>query len=98
MEIHKQGESSRVYQRKDERLRILVNSCIREVDRMGVRGRSKSCARRLREQGKHAVSEIRRAVSMKIVVKESKRCNIVAMRKRLKTVSQRRGVDKMKSF
>ena len=54
--------------------RILVNSCISEVDRTGVRGRSKSCAARPREQGRHAVSEIRRAVSMKIAVKESKRC------------------------
>ena len=31
---------------------------------------------------------------MKIVVKESKRGNIAVMRKRLKTVSQRRGVDR----
>ena len=30
---------------------------------------------------------------MKIAVKESKRGNIAVMRKRLKTVSQRRGVD-----
>ena len=35
---------------------------------------------------------------MKIAIKESKRGNIAAMRKRLKTVSQRRGVDKTKSF
>ena len=63
-----------------------------------MRGRSRSCAARLREQGRHAVSEIRRALSMKIAVKESKRGNIAAMRKRLKTVSQRRGVDKTKSF
>ena len=48
--------------------------------------------------GRHAVSKIRRAVSMKIAVKESKRDNIAATRKRLKTVSQRRGVDKTKSF
>ena len=63
-----------------------------------MRGRSKSCAGKPREQGRHAVSEIRRAVSMKIVVKESKRGNIAAMRKRGKTVSQKRGVDKMKSL
>ena len=83
---------------RDERLRRLVNSCITEVDRIGVRGRGKSCAARPREQGRYAVSEIRRAVSMKIAVKESKRGNIAAMRQRLKTVSQRRGVDKTKSF
>ena len=91
MEIQKQGESSR---ERDERL---VHSCIRKVDRIGVR-RSKAYAARPREQGRHAVSEISRAVSMKIVVKESKKGNSVAMRKRLKTVSQRRGVDKTKSF
>ena len=68
------------------------------MDRVGVRGRSKSCAASPREQGRHAVSEIRRAVNMKIAVKESKRSNIAAMRKRMKTVSQRRGVDKTKSF
>ena len=63
-----------------------------------MRGRGKSCAVRLQEQGRHAVSKIRRAVIMKIAVKESKRGNIAAIRKRLKTVSQRRGVDKTKSF
>ena len=66
-----------------------------------MRGRSKSCATRPREQERHAVSavsEIRRAVSMKIAVKESKSGNIAAMRKRLKAVSQRRGVDKTESF
>ena len=68
------------------------------MDRIGVRGRSTSCAARPREQGRHAVSEIRRTVSMKIAVKETKRGNIAAMRKRLQTVNQRRGVDKTKSF
>ena len=63
-----------------------------------MRERSKSNAARPREQGRHAVSEIRRAVSMEVGIKESKRGNIAAMRKRLKIVSQRRGVDKTKSF
>ena len=63
-----------------------------------MRGRSKSCAGRPREQGRHAVSEIRRGVSMEVAVKESKKGNIAVMRKRLKTVSQRKGVDKTKSF
>ena len=53
-----------------------------------MRGRSKSCAARLWEQGRHAVSEIRRAVIMKIAVKESKKGNITAMRKRLNEDSQ----------
>ena len=63
-----------------------------------MRGRGKSCAARPQEQGRHAVSKTRTAVSMKISVKERKRGNIAAMRKRLKTGSQRRGVDKTKSF
>ena len=42
--------------------------------------------------------KIRRAVSMKIAVKESKRGNIATMRKRLQTVSQRRGFDKTKKI
>ena len=62
-----------------------------------MRGKGKSCAGRPREKGRHAVSEIRRAVSMEVVVKESKGGNISAMRKKLKTVSQRSGVDKAKS-
>ena len=41
----------------------------------------KSCAVRLQEEGKHAVS-------MEIVVEDSKRCIIVAMRKRLKAVRE----------
>ena len=49
-------------------------------------------------KGRHAFFKIRGTISMKIEVKESKRGNIAAMRKRLKTVSQRRLVDKTKSF
>ena len=60
-------------------MRILVYSCIREVDRKGVRERRQSCAARPREGGRHAVSEIRRVVSMKITVENSKRGNTEAM-------------------
>ena len=42
--------------------------------------------------------KIRGAVSMNIAVKDSKRSNIAATKKRLKTVSQRRVVNKTKSF
>ena len=59
-----------------------------------MRGRAKTCASRPWEQGRHAVSKIRGAVSMKIALKKSKRGNIAAVRKRLKTVSQRRGVTR----
>ena len=68
------------------------------MDRIGVRERRKSCAARPKKEGRHAVSKIRRAVSMKTAVENSKRCNIAAMRKRLKTVCQRRGIDEMNSF
>ena len=50
------------------------------MDRIGVSGRSKPRAARPQEQERHAVNKIRRAVSMKIAVKESKRGNIAAMR------------------
>ena len=46
----------------------------------------------------HAVGKFRRAVSMKITVKDSKKCNIAAECKRLKTVSKKRGVNKTKAF
>ncbi|MPC67770.1 hypothetical protein E2C01_061954 [Portunus trituberculatus] len=34
-------------------------------------------------------------VTMKIAIKDRKRCNILAVRKRLKTVSQKRGDEKL---
>ena len=37
--------------------------------------------------GRHAVSRFRRAVTMKIAIKDSKKSNIAAMFERLKTVS-----------
>ena len=58
-----------------------------------MRERGKSCGARPREEGRRAVSKIRRIVSMKIAVENSKRYNIAAMRERLKTVRQRRGVN-----
>ena len=57
-----------------------------------------SCAARPREGGRHAVSKIRRAVTMKIAVEERERSNITTVFERLKTVSQRWGVDETKSF
>ena len=63
-----------------------------------MRGRRKSHVVRLQEEGRYAVSMINRAVSMKMTIEDSKRCNIPTKRERLKTVSQRRGVDEMKNF
>ena len=56
-------------------MRILINSCIRAVDRIGVRERRKPCAVRLQEDGSHTVSQIIAIFVMIIVVEESNRCN-----------------------
>ena len=61
-----------------------------------MRGRRKFCVVGLQEDGRHALSNINRAVSMKIAIEDRKRCNILANRESLKTVSQRRGIDAMK--
>ena len=50
------------------------------------------------EDRRHAVSKINRVVNMKIAIEDSKRCNIPAKKERLKTVSQKRGVDEKKRF
>ena len=63
-----------------------------------VRERRQCCAARQWEEGRQAVSKIKRAVSMKITAEDSKRGNTAAMRERLKTVSQSRGIDETKSF
>ena len=51
-------------------MKILVNSCIRKIDRIRMRRSKKSCAVKLREGWRHAVSKFRRAVSMKIAVED----------------------------
>ena len=68
------------------------------VNRIGMRVNRKSCAVRPRDGERHAVSKFRGAVSMKITVEDSKRCNIAAECKRLKTVSKKKGVNKTKGF
>ena len=68
------------------------------MDRIGVKVRRRSCAARLQEEGRQAVSMIRKAAGMKITVEDIKRGNNTPRRYRLKTVSQRRRVDETKSF
>ena len=68
-------------------MKILVKSCIRKLDRIGMRVSGESCAVGLQEGGRHTVSKFRRAVTMKIAIKDSKRSNIAAKFQRLKTVS-----------
>ena len=56
-----------------------------------------SCAAGPQEVGRHAVSTFRIAVTRKIAVKDSKRCNIAALFERLKTELEG-GTDETKSF
>ena len=51
-------------------MKILVNSCIRKMDRIWMRRRRKTCAARTREGERHVVSKFRRTVSMKISVED----------------------------
>ena len=51
-------------------MKILVNSCIRKMDRIRVSSSRKSCAARPRKRGRHAVSKFRGAVSMKIAAEK----------------------------
>lgn len=46
-------------------MKMLINSCISEVDRIGVRKSRKSSAVWPQEEGRHAMSKFRRAVIMK---------------------------------
>ena len=60
-------------------MKILVNSCIRKMDRIEMGRSRKSCAARPREEGRHEVNKFRRAVSMKITVEDKYRCNIASV-------------------
>ena len=49
-------------------MKILVNSCIRKMDRIGTRRSRNSCVARPRDKGRYAVSKFRTEVSVKIAV------------------------------
>ena len=49
-------------------MKILVNSCIRKMDKIGMKRSRKPCT--AGGGGRHAVSKFRRAVSMKIAVEK----------------------------
>ncbi|MPC46077.1 hypothetical protein E2C01_039786 [Portunus trituberculatus] len=83
---------------------LIAQCCAQSVDR--IVSRIQTCAPEVpnasevqvvleEEEGRHTVSKIRRVVGIKTAVEDSKRCNIVAVRKKLKTVNQRR-VNKTK--
>ena len=69
MEKQKKGRVPEFTSVRNEKVKILVNSSIRKMDRIGMRSR-KSCTARLREGWRHAVSKFRRAISMKIAVEK----------------------------
>lgn len=52
-------------------IKNVSNSCIREMDRIGLRENINPCAETLQER-RHAVGSPRRAVSEKIAVKETR--------------------------
>ena len=54
----------------NEKMRMLVNSCISEVDRIGIRKSRMLYAARPQERGRHAVTKFRRAETMKIAVED----------------------------
>lgn len=68
--------------KKDERLRVLVNFCIGEVDRIRARESEKPCEVVQQDHGKgrYVVSKIRMVVSVKVAAVDSKRCSIAAKR------------------
>lgn len=75
--------AGRVFQssrEKDELVRILINSCMRNVGRTQVKQNRKSCSGKPLKERRHAVSMTRRAVSMKRAVENRKRCNIIVIR------------------
>ena len=65
---------------------------------IGVRERSKSCTARPQEVKRHTLPIMKKTGGMKIGVEDSKINNTPKVRKRLKTVNQRKGGDKTKSF
>ena len=67
-------------------MKILFNSCKREVDRIGMRVENR-LRRSRRKVGGHAASKFRRAVSVKRAVKDNRSCNIAEECMRLKTGS-----------
>ena len=48
------------------RVKMLINFCMWEVDRIGLRTNRRSCVARVLERGRYAVNKFKGAVSMKI--------------------------------
>lgn len=69
----------------DERMEMLVNSCIRGLGSTRINLSREFCAAEPREEGRQAVTKFRKVVSMIISMEGRKRCNMVEEFKRLKT-------------
>lgn len=61
---------------------MLVNSCLEEMERIGVKRSSKSSASGTQEDERHEVNKVKREVMMMNAVEDSKRYNVAVMRKR----------------
>ncbi len=61
---------------RDERVKMLDNSCVRDLDGKGMSMSRKSCAAGPREGGRHAVSKFKRAISVNISIEDRKRGKI----------------------
>ena len=59
-------------------MEMLVKSCIKDLDKMKESFSRKLSVAEPQEEGRHAVSKFRRAVSMKIAIENRKSCNITA--------------------
>ncbi len=57
---------------KEDRVTVLVHSCKRDLDSIGVSLCRKTSMTRTREEGRHAGSKFRRAVSLKIAIKNER--------------------------
>ncbi len=76
---------------------MLPNSSIMDLDSTEMNLSRKASAARSREGGRHAVSKFRRAVKVKITIKDRRR-NLAAEFEREKIVSERRKADETKSL
>ena len=77
---------------------MLVKSCIKYLGYMKVSFNRKASVAGPQEEGRHAVSKFRRAVSMKIAIKDRKSCNITAELERRKAASKSRAVNESESL
>ncbi len=84
--------------KRDEGVKILVNSNIIDLDSEGMSLSAKAGAARPQEGGRHAVSKFRRAVRVKITIEDRKKSNMAEEFKRKKIVSERKKTDETKSL